>query len=402
MPESLDGVRVLSFGAFVAGNTTGLMLAELGCDVLKIEARARPEVLRQPAYAYGRAAAFEPSGVPQTYLYAGLSRSTRSLSLDCYTEEGRELFRRLVAVTDVVVENFGMKVMAKWGCAFDDLRKINPRLVMLSISGYGRTGPRASYLGYGTNIASYVGMKHTWGVNHGTHFDYTASAHAVGSVVAALEQVRRTGEGVYIDVAQVDCAAAVQAPLYLEAMVNGNDPGYTGNEIADSPFAGVFRCAGVDAWLALECEDLDDWRQLCEFLSRPDLIVSTEIDAALQRPQLEAALVEWLANQSKHTAAHLLQKAGLAAGAVAGNEDIYRDPHLRERGFAVEIDQIDVGRYQYAQSAHRMSKTPGHIRRRGPRLGEHTDEVLRTWLDLADDEIDSYEAAGAIFRAPTS
>lgn len=156
-----------------------------------------------------------------------------------------------------------MKVMAKWGYAFDDLRKINPRLVMVSISGYGRTGPRASYLGYGTNIASYVGMKHTWGVNHGTHFDYTASAHAVGSVVATLSHVRRTGQGVHLDVAQVEYAAAVQAPLYLEAMVNGNDPGYIGNEIADSPFAGVFPSAGSDAWLALECEDLDKLAACC-------------------------------------------------------------------------------------------------------------------------------------------
>ena len=152
--RTIDQLRVLTFGSFIAGNTTGLLLAELGADVVKIEALARPEVLRNPAYGFGPKLVVEPSGVPNTVMYGGLSRSTRNLSLEMNTEEGHALFRRLVAVADVVVENFGAETMPHWDCSFDDLLAVNPRLVMVSLSGYGRTGPRRSYLAYARTSAT--------------------------------------------------------------------------------------------------------------------------------------------------------------------------------------------------------------------------------------------------------
>jgi len=195
LAKPLRGVRVLSFGAFVAGNTSALPLAELGADVVKIEPVARPEVLRTGAYSYGRVVT-EPSGVTNTLLYAGLSRSARSLSLEIHTEAGRELFRRLVRESHVVIENFGSAdEMTKWGCSFDDLHEINPELVMLSLSGYGRTGPRASYRAYATNISAFTGLSHAWGHTHGTLTDYLCSAHGVVGVLAGLAHAARRGDG---------------------------------------------------------------------------------------------------------------------------------------------------------------------------------------------------------------
>jgi benzylsuccinate CoA-transferase BbsF subunit len=398
-PKTIETLRVVSFGAFVAGNTTGLALADLGADVVKVEARARPDVLRMPAYGFGETNAVEPSGVQSTIMQADLARSMRNLSLDMEIEEGRELFRRLVAVTDVVIENFGAHTMEHWGCSFDDLLRINPRLVMVSLSGYGRTGPRRAYLAYATNISNFTGLTTTWGMQHGTHSDYVAAAHAVVGVLAAIAHVSRTGTGVYVDVAQIEALAAVMAPLLLDPLNNGHDTGAPGNTVAGSWFSAVVACQGHDRWLAIELEDADDWATLCGFLELPALASAPMGDPAA-REELGTALREWALERSPHTAALLLQRAGLAAEAVADNEDVVRDPQVRARGAAVELDQPDLGVIEYYQSPYRLSKTPGSARRAGARLGEHTHAVLREWLAIDDDELAALARADALFQAP--
>jgi crotonobetainyl-CoA:carnitine CoA-transferase CaiB-like acyl-CoA transferase len=395
-----DELRVLTFGTFIAGNTTGLVLAELGADVVKIEARARPEVLRNPAYNFGQKMALEPSGVPNTLMYAGLSRSTRGLSLEMNTEPGRALFKRLVAVADIVIENFGAHTMRNWGCSFDDLVHINPRLVMVSLSGYGRTGPYAEYLAYATNISNFTGLTSMWDYQHGTHSDYITAAHAATAVLAAIAESDRTGAGVFIDVAQTEALAAVMAPVYLDPLNNRRDTVPAGNAVPGSLFTGVFRSQGHDRWIAVELEDLADWTALCAVLDRPDLEAQDDREADARRHELSEALVAWAAERSPHTAAQLLQLAGLAAGAVYDPEDVVRDPQLRARGAAVEIDQRDIGVVEYYQSPYRMTKTPGFVRRPGPRLGEHTDAVLREWLGVDDAALGALKAAEAVWQAP--
>jgi crotonobetainyl-CoA:carnitine CoA-transferase CaiB-like acyl-CoA transferase len=400
-PRSVDQLRVLTFGTFIAGSMTALVLAELGADVVKIEALARPEVLRNPAYKFGDGSVVEPSGVPNTVMYAGLSRSTRNLSLEMNTEDGRALFKRLVAVSDVVIENFGAGGMAHWGCSFDDLVAINPRLVMVSLSGYGRTGPRGTYLAYATNISNFSGLTSTWNHQHGTHSDYITGIHAANAVLAAVAQVDGSGTGVAIDVAQTEALGAVLAPLYLDPLNNGRDTPPMGNAVPGSLFTGVFASQGHDRWLAIELEDLADWSMLCAVLDRPDLVVHDDADLDARRRDLHDAIAAWSGARSPHTAALLLQNAGLAAGAVYDYEDIARDPQLRARGAVVELDQPDLGVIEYYESPYRMTKTPGSARWAGPRLGQHTEMVLREWLELDEGEIAALEASNAVFQAPS-
>ena len=333
-------------------------------------------------------------------MYGGLSRSTRNISLEMNTEEGRALFRRLVAVADVVIENFGAETMPHWDCSFDDLLAVNPRLVMVSLSGYGRTGPRSSYLAYATNISNFSGLTSTWQYQHGTHSDYIAAIHAVVGTLAAIAQSDQTDTGVYIDVAQTEALAAVMAPIYLDPLNNGRDTPPTGNAVPGSLFTGAFACQGHDRWLAIELEDVSDWSTLCEEIERPDLAIGDATEADARRGDLTDAVSTWTAERSPHTAAQVLQNVGLAAGAVYDNEDAVRDPQLRARGASVEIDHPDLGVIEYYQSAHRMTKTPGFVRRRGPRLGEHTCEVLQEWLSLDAHEISGLEAADAVWQAP--
>jgi len=394
---ALTGVRVLSFGAFVAGNTTASILGQLGADVVKIEARDRPEVLRTPAYAYDEPR-FEPSGVPVTIMHASLSRTTRDLSIDVTTPDGRDLFHRLVAVADVVIENFGTGVLDAWGLSFDALRTHNPKIVVTSLSGYGRTGPRASYLAYGSNISNFVGLTYLWNHSHGTLTDYVAAAHAALGTLAALEHVAATGEGVWIDAAQVEAMAATMPEAVLEALVHERDLAPPGNVVAGALLSGAFRCMGHDAWLAVEIEDLADWRRCCDLLDLP-VEITTEAEACELRPVLEAALDGWAAERTAPTAARALQRAGLAAGVVQSSEDVWHDPQLWSRSHPTAFPQPDLGPFHYPESHYRLKTPPGRVGHVGHRLGADTTDVLRDWAGLAADEIQQLLDAGTAFQA---
>ena len=395
----LDGVRVLSFGSFIAGNTAGLLLSELGADVAKIEARDRPEVLRTPAYAIGPAVT-EPSGVPQTVMYGTLSRGTRSLSIDVRTEPGQRLFRQLAQRAHIVIENFAGQTLSRLGCGFENVVADNPSLIWLSLSGYGRDGPRANYLAYANNISGYIGLTSQWGYFANLP-DYVSGTAGVVAVLGALAEVKRSGRGAYLDVAQIDAMAQLMTPMLLDPLSNG-----TGGERADdnavtgSWLSGVYPALGRDAWVAIELEDAPDWSALCVLVGRPDLDTPDLGVAAARRADLEDVTASWISRRSAHTAAHLLQKAGLAAGPVQAIEDLWRDPQLRSRGFMVRLPNPDYGPLHYPNSVIRLSRSPGRIERSGPRLGEHTYAILREWIGTSDDDLESLTGAGAVFQAP--
>ncbi len=394
----MAGVRVLSFGAFVAGNSAACLLASLGADVVKIEARARPEVLRTPLYVIGDMAT-EPSGVPNTVMYAALTRGLRNLSLDMTQPAGRAVFHRLVSVTDVVIENFGGSVLDRWGCSYEKLLDDKPDLVMLSLSGYGRGGPRANYLAYASTIASYIGLAASWGYTHGTLTDYVSGAAGALATVAALVEARRSGTSRYLDLAQIDVMAPILTELYAAPLNHLDAPPSPANHVPGSWLSGIFPCSGFDEWLAIDIEDGDDWSTLCAFLERRDLEAENLEKSQLLEPQLSEALGSWTTGYSAYGAMHHLQRAGLAAVAVQDAEALYRDLQLRTRGFTEMVDQADVGPVRYSTSPQRWSKTPGDIPLPPARLGEHTRDVLRRWLDLPEEEMDVLEEEGAIFSA---
>jgi benzylsuccinate CoA-transferase BbsF subunit len=394
----LAGVRVLSFGTFVAGNAAATLLADLGADVAKVEARTRPEVLRTPAYAIGNAAT-EPSGVPNTVMYAALTRGLRNLSLDMTHPDARTVLHRLVGVADLVIENFGGSVLERWQCSYDDLLADKPDLVMLSLSGYGRTGPRANYLAYASTISSYIGLASSWGYTHGTLPDYVSATTGAVAAVAALGEAHRSGTPAYIDLAQIEAMAPILAELYAAALNLGRDETRRANHVPGSWLSGVFPCAGIDQWLAVDIEDDADWADLCDLLERPELVATDKDQATTREAELSAALASWTAGYSPFSAMHHLQRAGLAAVPVQDAEALYRDLQLRARDFVERVDQRDLGPVLYSGSPQRWSNAPRCRPVPPARLGEHTRDVLRRWLAAGDPEIAALEAKGAIFSA---
>ena len=390
--KSLANLRIVSFGTFVAGNSCQLYLAELGADVVKVEAHRHPEELRM-YYSPEHQRLYEPSGIQTTALFSSLARSVRSLCLEMNNPEAPALFEQLVAIADVVVENFGPGVLESWGYDFDALLKINPKLVLVSISGYGRTGPRVHYRAFGSNITNVVGLADAWRAN-GTHFDYVAAAHAALGTLAGVMEVKRTGKGVVVDISQVESAATIMAPLYLAQLADGVAWSAGPNEVPGALLSEVFRCLGFDRWLAVELRDTDEWAATCRLLERDELVDLSGDERG--RKGLSESLKNWAAQLSPHQAASRLQRIGVAAAAVQDGEDLIRDPQLRARGYIQEIDQPEVGPCEYPGSPHRMSKTGGAIRRPAPRLGQHTVEILRDWLAMPDDDIATLAATGVL------
>ena len=291
-----------------------------------------------------------------------------------------------------------MGVLDAWGLSFGALRAHNPRIVVTSLSGYGRTGPRASHLAYASNISNFVGLTHLWNYSHGTLSDYVSAAHAALGTLAALEHVAATGEAVWIDAAQVEAMAATMPEAVLEALVNERDLAPPGNVVAGALLSGVFRCMGHDAWLAVEIEGVADWRRCCDLLEVP-VEITTEAEGIELRPVLDAALHGWAAERTAPTAARALQRAGLAAGVVQSSEDVWHDPQLWSRSYPHAFAQPDLGSFHYSESPYRLAITPGRVGHVGRRLGADTTDVLRDWLGLAADEIQQLLDTGTAFQA---
>ena len=377
-PRPLSGIKVISFGMVIAGAVCATALAELGADVIKIESPTVPDTTRR--LRQGEAAVHEPSGMETSPTFANFNRSVRSLALDMKQPESIDLVLRLASVADVVLENYGPDVLERWGIGYEKIAAVNPRIVMLSQTGFGHTGPRSHYLAYGATIFSFMGLAQIWGRSHGTHFDYPATTHGLFAILAALAARDRTGLGTHIDQAQIEVAGAIMGPMLLDYTVNGHEPGQ------DPPPGMVVRCLRR-GWLARG-----------RARRRRGLAAAGGAGAARRpararprRPRRGHASGPDLGRAlTPQQAMRTLQRAGLAAGAVQNSEDVTRDPQHRERHFLQEMDHPDLGVAEYASPPYRLAKTPATIRRRTPRLGEHATEILAEWLGMPPEESQTY------------
>jgi crotonobetainyl-CoA:carnitine CoA-transferase CaiB-like acyl-CoA transferase len=362
----LTSLRVVSFGTAIAGNVSATTLAEMGADVIKIESPGRPDPLRTGPFG-NQPRIYEPSGVETNLMFSAYSRSCRSVGLDMKDPADRETFMSLVADADVLIDNYAAGTMAGWGLTHEALAAHNPRLIMITVSGYGRTGPRSHYMAYGSNINSFMGLTRIW-APHGTQFDYTAVAHVLFAIFTALCARDRTGEGTYVDIAQVEAGGAMMAPLYLPALNFNDATDPEPNSPVGAALAAVLRCAGDDQWVALELED------------EADLAAAAKLVGHAGAEGLGDALAVWAARYAAEQAMTLLQSAGLAAAAVRDVEDEFHDAQLWGRGDVIALDHPYLGAMLYPAPFQRATKTPIHIRRPQAALGAHTEEVLRDWL----------------------
>jgi benzylsuccinate CoA-transferase BbsF subunit len=390
----LSGIRVVDFCWVGAGSYATKLLADQGADVIKVESRARVDGIRLSGpFAGGK------PGVNRSGYFADRNTSKRSCTINMKTEEGRALARELVARSDVVANSFTPGVMDRFGLGWEDVQRINPRVVYLAMSMQGDGGPERDYLGYGLTISALVGLHGLSGlpdrlpVGTGTNYpDHIPNpCHAAFAVLAALRHVRRTGVGQYIDLAQTEATISTLGPALLDYTVNGRDRERQGNRHDRHSPHGVYPCRGDDRWVAIAATTDDDYRAVLSVLG----IDPARLSPALSRAERLAAaddidrlLAESTVGWEHMELAMVLQRAGVPAAPVhdaAGVVD--RDAQLAARGHWVRLDHPEMGETLYNAPPFRFSVTSEPLTVPAPMLGQHTVEICRDILGLSDAEI---------------
>jgi benzylsuccinate CoA-transferase BbsF subunit len=400
--KPLQGIRVADFSWVWAGPFCTLQLAHLGAEVIRIEARDRPCVTRLlPPFAD-----LQP-GANRSGYFNQYNQGKRSLTLNLKHPRGIEIARRLIQRSDVVAENFANGVMERMGLGYEEVRRLRPDAIMVSISGYGRSGPDRDFVSYGPATVPLAGFSAVTGYAGGppmhvgiSYGDPTAGLHGAVSVLAALCHRQRTGEGQFIDVSLWEASASLLPDALLEFEMNGVESPRIGNRHPRLAPHGVFRCSGEDSWASIVVGTEREWRALCEAMDAAELAADPRFTDAAGRKRneddLEARITAWTQARSAEDVTRRLQARGVAAFPTMSNQDLAEDPHLAARGFFVELPHPEVGARQHAGIPWRLSGTPLAVESPAPCLGEHNRQVLGKTLGYSENEIDELVASGAL------
>ncbi|MBO4223704.1 CaiB/BaiF CoA-transferase family protein [Bradyrhizobium neotropicale] len=400
----LEGVRVIDFSMGWAGPICTRTLADLGADVIKIEAIQYPDwwrgVDRRPAYVLEKM--YEKS-----VRYCIMNRNKRAITLDLTRPQGLSLAKRLLADADLVVDNYSVEVLPKLGLGYDVLSKLNPKLVMMSMSAFGAGSVHRDCRAYGSTLEQGSGLPSVVGDAGGPPvMSHTAFGDAVGglngcaAVLTALIHAKLTGKGQFIDLAQIECMMPFAAPWIIAQSIDGKPPIKYGSRHPDFVPHGCFRCAGEDNWIVIAASSDAMWLRLATLLGRADWASDETLKTAAGRrrieSEIEAAIAAWTAGRDAEEAMNLLQTAGVAAGVARLPIDLLRDPQLQARGFIQEVNRAFIGKHPQPSMPFRESAHPFPIRRIPPTLGEHNHEILSGMLGLSEAEIEQLERDGII------
>jgi crotonobetainyl-CoA:carnitine CoA-transferase CaiB-like acyl-CoA transferase len=390
-----------------AGPYATRLLADMGAEVIKIEAPANWDLLRTFTG--------QPPDVERVWdrspYFNHINRNKYGCALDLSKPRGRDLFLRLAADSDVVIENFRAEVMENLELTYDALREANPQLIVVSMPGHGREGPESGFIAYGTNVEQLAGLAHLTGYPHGppqktgiSYGDPMAGIAAAGAIALALWDRRRTGIGQHIEVPQRENLVGAIGEVVVGFSMNGREPKRRGNRHSSMAPHGCYPCAGDDQWLTIACETDAQFANLCETIGCGELADDKRFADVVSRWRnqdgLDEIISEWTREHDKNSAAKRLQEAGVAAAPILSVPDILDDPHLRARNFFEAVSHVVAGEWEVESPHWRMSETPAHIRMPPPSFGEHNDYVFRTLLKLSDDEIRDLEAEGVSANLP--
>jgi crotonobetainyl-CoA:carnitine CoA-transferase CaiB-like acyl-CoA transferase len=393
MPRGLPlvGIRVLDLSRAWAGPYGTRYLADFGADVIKVES-AKFSDPREPG---------DPS-------YGEVNRNKRPITLNFQTSEGRELLKRLVAISDVVVENFSPRVMAKYELDYDHLCAVRPDLIMVSLPGYGSFGPHRNFVSFGGPLMAYTGMSLLWGYPDSppdarvkiAQPDYISSTTQAMAITAALHHRARTGQGQYIEIAQVETAVATLELAYLDYFANGTVAEPRGNRDPNAVPQGCYPCLGNEAWCVISCTTDAQWQALVALMEDEALANDPDFKTAEGRwarhDELDDRISAWSKAWTPYQLMRELQAVGVPAGMVQTAEDLWRDPHLRARHYTVMMEHPDLGMVEHPGMTVKLHATPGQIQRPVGRLGEANEAVFRGLLGLSLDQISRLVEAGVI------
>jgi len=403
----LTGVKVVELTSNWAGPLAGRVLADLGAEVIKVEIASRPAarvhyyVGNEPGkYHYNRAGYFNH-----------LNRNKMGISLDVSKPHGLAVFRKLLQWADVFIENNSPRVVRNLGVDFAAVHELNPGLIMVSLSGFGHTGPHSEYVAFGTNIEASSGLTSVIGYGRGENYrtgsfyaDPIAGSHGAIAAIAALLQRDRTGLGQHIDLSLQEASAGFLSEFLMDNLLNGRVAEPQGNRGPAAAPQGCYPTAGDDMWVTLAVQNEEEWNRFCSAIERPDWLRDPRFATKELRHQnhddLDLAISEWTRTQDHREAADILLKAGIAAAPVLTNWEILVDPHIAARGFYVPVPHPQAGTLPYPGFPWKFSATPGTVRRGAPCFAQDNGSVFRDILQLTESEISMLSSQGMTDTIP--
>lgn len=403
----LAGIRVLDMTRVIAGPLAGQILGDLGADVVKIERRGEGDDIRRIAPPWLK----DENGQDRdesTYSQT-VNRNKRSLTVDYAHPAGAQLLRELAMQADVLVENFRTGTLAKYGLGYEDLKAINPRLIYCSLTGFGQTGPYAERSGYDYLVQAMAGVMSVTGARDGEPgagptrigvpiADTTAGLFATIGVLAALQRRHVSGEGQQVDVSLFESQIATLMNAWSAWFNGGVELGRTGNDHPSAAPYGVY--AVDDGFLLVATFNDREFGRLAAAVGHPewaeDPRYAKNASRVANRVELAALLTQALAGRGKAEWVERLNAATVSCGPINGMADLEHDPQVIARGTVVTLQHAVNGRIRTAASPLKMSESPVSYRIAPPRIGEHSDEVLRDWLGLGLARRDALREQGAI------
>lgn len=394
MNGPLHGIRVLDMGIVGTGPKTGLLLAWLGADVIKVESPRFPDPFR---FAQMFPEGIDASAEPWNYAVGANAnnRHKRSVCLEYQGPEGAKVLDRLIESSDVLLHNFRLSVADKAGITAERVHSINPRIVMIALSSQGDSGPRRNYGSYGATLEGLGGLGGLLGtpehplITTVNFPDQACPLLAAGVIVRALIERDRTGRGCFIDFAQVEATALLSADVILSSQLEGNP--YGASPLSGDEPRGVFPCAGHDEWIAVEVTGDDSWHRLASLIGIDPAEFPARRDRVAAREYLHTRLGDWTAARSPLAAESELRNAGVPAARMLRGPEVLQHPALEARAYFEDIDSSRLGNRRYNGNPLGPSLQPRRwVPSAAARLGEHNREVLIE-VGFTHDEIDQLE-----------
>lgn len=405
---ALAGYRVLDFGWVLAGAIPGMVLADMGAEVIKVETRQRLDYMR-----LGRPIVGDQPDPEQNPMFHNVNRGKLSVTLNISEPDAVALAKRLVEKCDVVIENFSPGVMDRLGLGYETLRAIKPDIIMASISSTGQEGPLRDLRAYAPSIGALSGLDSTMGYEGGGPLglkhafgDICGALHAVFAIVSALYRRNLTGEGQYIDVSMLRATVVTQGAGLMEHALTGRALQPRGNYDPTMVPYGNYPCApgpdgNGDKWISIAVAAESEWRGLVEAMGSPawakDQRFSSQYRRQRHRRELDALLSQWTAGHDADALTDLLQGHHVAAAPVLSAEERLFHPHFMERELYSDIDHPALGAEPIFNLMWGLSKTPSAVRRHAPLMGEHNREVLCGTLGLSEAELAELEEGRVVY-----
>ena len=406
----LEGFLVVDMSEVWAGPMTGSMLGDLGATVIKLESFPRPSLTRLKGQAVGYSG--NDSDAPRPWDRAALhnmaNRNKLGITLNLKDPRGMALFKKLMGKADALLTSFTAGTGARLGVDYASVVRMNPDIVMLGMSGWGEEGPYQGYAALGSALDGFTGHHALRGyldTDDSTtpliqHTDATASVMAVFAILAALNYRRRTGRGQWIDMSQVETFLHHLGGPFMDYVMNGRNPERWGSRHPRHAPYGCYRCGGEDQWLVANVTSEEEWRAFCAATGNEEWLRDSRFADEEHRRRnaddLDEAIEGWTRQRDKMRAMEILQAAGVPAQAVLDDADLYRDPHLKERGFFQEMNHVAAGVHRYPGFLWNLTAVKQAAPLPPNTLGQDNDYVYGQMLGLRDEEIDGLRADGVI------